>query len=62
MLLLKSSSVDRKNLYDYRDVGDTKILQHLHAFGTSALKARALIAFFSVTNAVSLLERNRCKY
>lgn len=47
VLLLKSSSVDRKNLYDYRDVGDTKILQRLHAFGTSALKASVDCVFLS---------------
>lgn len=63
ILLINSSIVDMRNLHDYIDVQDTKILQYLHVFETSALKARALIAFFSETNAVSLLERSPwCKY
>ena len=59
ILLIKSSNGD----IGYTGVRDTTILQYLHVFGTSVLKAKALIAFFSVTNMVSLLERSpQCKY
>lgn len=56
--IIKSSKVDMRHVRDCTDVQDTKILQYLHVFETSALKERTLIAFFSGTDVVLLLERS----